>query len=131
MMTDPIADMLTRVRNASSVRHAHVDIPLSRLKLHVAEVLKEEGYITEFQLLGEEPRRKLRIELKYVGKREPVLVGLRRVSRPGLRIYTAASSIPRVYGGLGMAILSTPQGVMSGRKARRLRVGGEVLAEVW
>lgn len=131
MLTDPIADMLTRVRNASNVRHPFVDMPFSKLKLRIVVVLREEGYIKDFQVSGEEPRRMLRIELKYVGKREPVLIGIRRVSRPGLRVYSPAATIPRVFGGLGTSILSTPQGVMSGRKARRLRVGGEVLAEVW
>lgn len=131
MMTDPIADMLTRIRNASLARHPYVDIPLSKLKVHVAEVLREEGYIRELSFHGEGVRRMLRVELKYFGKKEPVLNGIRRVSRPGLRVYRGAREIPRVFGGLGTAILSTPQGVVSSRKARRLNVGGEVLAEVW
>jgi small subunit ribosomal protein S8 len=131
MMTDPIADMLTRVRNAYIARHDTVAIPASNLKLHIAQVLRDEGYVKDFNVVGEGPKRMLRIELKYIGKKEPVLSGLKRVSRPGLRVYRPASAIPRVYGGLGTAILSTPQGVMSGRRARRLNVGGEVLAEVW
>ncbi len=131
MMTDPIADMLTRVRNASVARHAYVDVPHSNLKQRIAEVLLHEGYIQNISVHGEGPRRMLRIELKYVGKKEPVLSGLRRVSRPGLRVYRPASGIPRVFGGLGTTIMSTPKGVMSGRRARRLNVGGEVLAAVW
>ena len=131
MMTDPIADMLTRIRNGSTARHTHVEMPLSKLKLHIAAVLRDEGYIGSFSVGGEEPKRTLRIELRYVGKKEPVLSGIRRVSRPGLRIYKGSAEIPRVFGGLGVAILSTPQGVMSGRKARQLKVGGELLAEVW
>jgi small subunit ribosomal protein S8 len=131
MMTDPIADMLTRLRNASTARHAHVEMPQSTLKIRIAEVLRDEGYIREFSTHGDGPQRTLRIELKYVGKKEPVLSGLRRVSRPGLRVYRGAQDLPRVFGGLGTAIVSTPQGVMSGRKARKLHVGGEVLAEVW
>lgn len=131
MMTDPIGDMLTRVRNASKARHSQVEMPLSRIKLHIAEVLRDEGYIDAFSVQGEAPKQTLRIELRYVGKREPVLSGLRRVSRPGLRIYKPAAEIPRVFGGMGTAIVSTSRGVMSGRRARRLKVGGELLAEVW
>jgi len=131
MMTDPIADMLTRVRNAYTARHESVSIPASNLKARIAAVLKDEGYISDFSLVGEGPKRMLRLELKYVGKKEPVLSGLKRVSRPGLRVYRPAAAIPRVFGGLGTAIVSTPQGVMSGRRARKLNVGGEVLAEVW
>lgn len=130
-LTDPIADMLTRIRNAVHARHPVVEMPASRMKAAIAQVLKEEGYIKGYQTVGEGPAKKLRIELSYVGKKEPVLAGLRRVSKPGLRVYTRASQIPRVYGGLGVAILSTPKGVMSGTKARRLRVGGELLAYVW
>src|SRR3954454_11580997 len=131
MMTDPIADMLTRVRNAYTARHESVSIPASNLKGRIAAVLKDEGYISDFSLVGEGPKRMLRLELKYVGKKEPDLSGLKRVSRPGLRVYRPAAAIPRVFGGLGTAIVSTPQGVMSGRRARKLNVGGEVLAEVW
>jgi small subunit ribosomal protein S8 len=131
MMTDPVADMLTRVRNAIAARHGQVEVPLSNLKLHIAEVLRDEGYIVGLEVHGTAPKQMLRIELKYFGKREPVLTGLRRVSRPGRRVYAKVTEIPRVFGGLGTPILSTPQGVVSGRKARRLNVGGEVLAEVW
>jgi len=131
MMTDPIADMLTRVRNASRARHTVVEMPLSRLKLDIAEVLRSEGYIQGFSVHGDGVQRTLRIELRYVGKKEPVLSGLKRVSRPGLRVYRPADRLPRVFGGLGTAIISTSRGVMSGREARRQHVGGEVLAEVW
>ena len=131
MMTDPIADMLTRIRNASQARHPFVEMPLSKLKLHIAEVLRDEGYVQGFSVHGEPPKQTLRVELRYVGKKEPVLSGLRRVSRPGLRIYRPSDRMPRVFGGLGTAIVSTSRGVMSGRRARRLNVGGEVLAVVW
>lgn len=130
-MTDPIADLLTRVRNAVRAGHTSAQMPSSRLKVAIAEVLRDEGYIKGFQVLEEGGFKVLRVDLKYVGKKEPVVTGLRRISKPGLRVYTPSSAIPRVYGGLGVAILSTPQGVMSGNQARRRRVGGEVLCYVW
>jgi small subunit ribosomal protein S8 len=130
-MTDPIADMLTRIRNGVQARHQQVEMPASKLKLAVAEVLRDEGYVVGFAMQGEPPKQKLRVDLKYTGKQEPVLTGLRRVSKPGLRVYAGADKLPRVYGGLGVAIVSTSKGVMSGAKARRMRLGGEVLAEVW
>jgi small subunit ribosomal protein S8 len=132
--TDPIADMLTRIRNASRARHPSCDIPASRMKRAIAEVLRDEGYIDSFEERGEGVHRVLRVYLRYApgGRgRDPVVLGIKRVSRPGLRVYSRASEIPRVFGGLGTSILSTPQGVMSGSKARRLNVGGEVLAHVW
>lgn len=134
MLTDPIADMLTRIRNASRVGHASVEMPLSRVKRSIAEVLRDEGYIESFEERGEAPHQVLRIHLRYAGTgrgREPVLTGIRRVSKPGLRVYTRATEVPRVYGGMGTAILSTPRGVMSGARARRQNVGGEVIAHVW
>jgi small subunit ribosomal protein S8 len=133
-MTDPIADMLTRIRNASQARHASCEMPASRMKLAIAEVLRDEGYIESFEERGEGISKVLRVYLRYApgGRgREPIMMGLQRVSKPGLRVYTRASHIPRVFGGLGTAILSTPQGVMSGTRARRLNIGGEVLAHVW
>jgi small subunit ribosomal protein S8 len=130
-MTDPIADMLTRIRNGVQARHQQVEMPASKLKLAVAEVLRDEGYVVGFAMQGEPPKQKLRVDLKYTGKQEPVLTGLRRISKPGLRVYAGADKLPRVYGGLGVAIVSTSKGVMSGAKARRMRLGGEVLAEVW
>ena len=130
-MTDPIADMLTRIRNGSRAGHPVVEMPSSTHKVAVAEVLRDEGYIKGFSVQGEGPKKTLRVELRYTGKQEPVLTGLRRVSKPGLRVYTDADHVPRVYGGLGTAILSTSRGVMSGAKARRMHLGGEVLCHVW
>jgi small subunit ribosomal protein S8 len=131
MMTDPIADMLTRIRNALQVRHASVEMPASKMKTAIAEVLKEEGYIKGYSQVGEGPTRKLKVDLRYVDKNEPVLSGLKRISKPGLRVYTSSTDVPRVFGGLGVAIISTSRGVMSGAQARKLRVGGEVLCHVW
>ncbi len=131
MMTDPIADMLTRIRNAVQARHPVVEMPSSTMKVAIAEVLRDEGYIKGFSVQGDPPKKTLRIELRYSGKQEPVLTGLKRISKPGLRVYSGSDQIPRVYGGLGVAILSTSRGVMSGGAARRMRVGGEVLCHVW
>ena len=131
-MTDPIADMLTRIRNAVAARHDYVQMPASKMKVAIADVLKSEGFIKDYQLVeGKTPYKLLRVQLNYAGKREPVLNGLQRVSKPGLRVYTQRREIPRVYGGLGIAILSTPQGVMTGQEARRRNVGGEILCYVW
>jgi small subunit ribosomal protein S8 len=129
-MTDPIADMLTRIRNAIMARHTRVLIPASKMKVAIAAILKEEGYIKDFDVVQDNPQGTLRISLRYVDKR-PVLNHLKRVSKPGLRVYTRRDSIPRVRGGLGTAILSTPRGVMSGRKAYQLGLGGEVICYVW
>jgi small subunit ribosomal protein S8 len=129
-MTDPIADMLTRVRNAIMARHTRVLIPASKMKIAIARILKEEGYIRDFELLQDNPQGTLRITLRYVDRR-PVLTQLKRISKPGLRVYTRRESIPRVRGGLGTAIISTPQGLMSGRKAYQLGLGGEVVCYVW
>ncbi|MBI3976100.1 MAG: 30S ribosomal protein S8 [Armatimonadetes bacterium] len=131
VITDSIADMLTRIRNASAARHEHVEIPASRLKAEVARLLKEEGFITEVQRLDRGPQGVLRVTLRYGARREPILTGIRRVSRPGLRIYSRRTEIPRVRGGLGVAILSTSRGVMTDRQARRQGVGGEILAYIW
>lgn len=131
MVTDPIADMLTRIRNALVARHDFTDVPASRLKVALAEVLKKEGYIGDYEVKTEGSHRTLRVQLAYTKVREPVIMGLERVSRPGLRVYAAQREIPRVYGGLGVAILSTPQGVMTGKEARRRGIGGEVLCHVW
>jgi len=131
MMTDPIADMLTRIRNGLQSRHAAVEMPASKLKSAIAEVLKDEGYIKGFATTGEGASKTLKVELRYVGKNEPVLSGLKRISKPGLRVYSQASDIPRVFGGLGVAIISTSRGVMSGAQARKMRVGGEIICHVW
>lgn len=129
-MTDPIADMLTRIRNASTARHARVNIPASKMKLAIARVLKEEGYIKDIELLKDNPQGTIRITLRYVDKKA-VLTQLKRVSKPGLRVYTKRGSIPRVRGGQGISILSTPQGLMTGRKAYQAGLGGEVVCYVW
>jgi small subunit ribosomal protein S8 len=133
-MSDPIADMLTRVRNASQARHPSCEMPTSKMKVAIAEVLRDEGYIESFEERGEGINKVLRVYLRYApgGRgRDPIMMGLKRVSKPGLRVYTRSSNIPRVFGGLGTSILSTPRGVMSGNRARRLNLGGEVLAHVW
>lgn len=131
VITDTIADMLTRIRNANAARKDHVEVPGSRLKWEIARILKEEGFITDAQRIERGPQGVLRIALRYGPRREPVLTGIRRVSRPGLRIYSRRTAIPRVRGGLGVAILSTSRGLMTDRQARRQGVGGEVIAYVW
>jgi small subunit ribosomal protein S8 len=132
MQTDPISDLLTRIRNAARARHARVDVPTSKLKVEVARILKEEGYISTYKLIEENKTRKtLRLFLKYTPDRRSVITDLRRVSKPGGRRYVGASEIRPVVGGLGLNILTTPKGVMTGRAARKARVGGEVLCEVW
>jgi small subunit ribosomal protein S8 len=131
MMTDPISDFLTRIRNAAKARHARVDIPASKLKVEVARILKEEGYIQTYKLIEESKTHKvLRVFLKYTPERRSVISDLRRVSRPGKRHYVGAAEIRAIMGGMGTSILSTPRGVMSGRAARKAGVGGEVLCEV-
>ena len=130
-MTDPIADMLTRIRNAVSARHESVTMPSSKVKIAVASVLKEEGFIRDYEVEEQENRRVLRVKLSYSQQRNPVLNGLQRVSKPGLRVYVQRGEIPRVYGGLGIAIISTPQGVMTGKQAWNRRVGGEILCYAW
>ncbi len=132
MTTDPIADLLTRIRNAADARHPRVDMPASKLKIEIARILKEEGYISTYKVVDETKTRKtLRVFLKYTPDKRSVITGLRRVSRPGSRRYAAVTEIRAVVGGLGISILTTPRGVMTGRAARRARVGGEVLCEVW
>jgi small subunit ribosomal protein S8 len=132
MQTDPISDMLTRIRNAASARHARVELPASKLKIEIARVLKEEGFISTYKVVEEGKTRKaLRVFLKYTPDRRSVITGLRRVSRPGSRRYRAADEIHPVVGGLGISIMTTPRGVMTGRVARKERVGGEILCEVW
>ena len=129
-MTDPIADMLTRIRNASRARHTDVTVPASRTKLAIARILKDEGFIEDFSEATEGPIQVLSIRLKYVG-RVPVVSGLKRISKPGLRVYAAKTEIPRVLGGLGVVIVSTSQGIMTGAQARKGQLGGEILAYVW
>lgn len=129
--TDPVADMLTRIRNANTAFHERVDIPASRLKKEIAVVLKAEGFIKEFEIVPGTPREVIRITLKYGRNRERVINGLQRISRPGLRLYSPKSEIPKCMGGLGLVILSTSRGVMSGKQAKRAGFGGEVMAFVW
>jgi small subunit ribosomal protein S8 len=130
-LTDPVADMLTRIRNAISARHQKVDIPASKLKLEIARILKEEGYVSNFKATEEEGHKILRIYLKYANNNEAVISNVNRVSRPGCRVYVRRTEIPRVLGGLGINILTTPRGVMTGRQARKQGLGGELLCEVW
>jgi small subunit ribosomal protein S8 len=132
MQTDPIADLLTRIRNATRAKHARVDVPASKLKTEIARILKEEGYISTFKLVEENKVRKtLRVFLKYTPDRRSVITGLKRISRPGSRRYLGVSDIRPVVGGLGINILTTPSGLMTGRAARKAGVGGELLCEVW
>ena len=130
-MSDPLADMLTRIRNAGMVRYETVDVPMSNLKVGVAKVLREEGYIKDYQIIEDNRQGVLRIEMKYGPDAEKVISGLRRVSRPGLRKYVKADDIPKVMSGLGISILSTSRGIITDREARRLRIGGEILCEAW
>jgi small subunit ribosomal protein S8 len=130
MVTDPIADMLTRIRNAIMAGHDSVAIPLSRAKLAIAKILKDEGFISDYAVVKGEQHRVLRINLKYIDS-QPAILGLERVSKPGLRLYVKSGEIPRVYGGLGVAILSTPKGILVGREAWKRKVGGELLCYVW
>jgi len=130
-ITDPIADMLTRIRNAGSAKHETVDIPASKMKKAIAEILLNEGYIKAFQIVDDGTQGVIRITLKYTSGREKASSGLRRVSKPGLRVYAGAEELPRVLKGLGIAIISTSKGIMTDKKARELGVGGEVLAFVW
>ena len=129
-ITDPIADMLTRIRNANTAKHATVDVPASNMKKSIAQILLDEGYIKNFQLIDDGTQGVIRITLKYNGT-EKVISGLRRVSKPGLRVYAGAEELPKVLRGLGIAIVSTSKGVMTDKKAREAHVGGEVLAFVW
>ncbi len=131
MVTDPIADMLTRIRNAILARHDFVLVPSSRIKLAIAKLLREEGFIHDYEVLRGKPQRIIKVYLKYDEKKGPVLTGLKRVSKPGLRVYVQRTEIPRVYGGLGIAILSTPKGVITGQQAWRQKVGGELLCYIW
>src|SRR5215468_5515774 len=132
MQTDPIADFLTRLRNAAAAKHQRVDVPVSKLKTEIARILKEEGYISTYKMVDENKTRKtLRVFLKYTPDRRSVITGLKRVSKPGGRRYVGADKIVQVVGGLGISIMTTPKGLMSGRSARKAKIGGEVLCEVW
>lgn len=129
-ITDPIADLLTRIRNANMVNHANVEIPASKLKVELVKLLKEEGYIADYKLVDKDAFKVINVELKYIGNK-PVIRGLQRVSTPGLRAYSKAKNLPRVFGGMGVAIVSTSKGLMTDKAARKDNIGGEVLCYVW
>ncbi|MEK6745177.1 MAG: 30S ribosomal protein S8 [Nitrospirota bacterium] len=131
MMTDPIADMLTRIRNGSKAKLEKVDIPSSKLKLEIAKILKDEGYIKNLKMVKDRRQGVIRVYLKYTDEEVPVILGLKRVSRPGCRVYAGNDAIPKVLAGLGVAILSTPKGIQTGKQAKKDNVGGEVLCHVW
>ncbi len=130
-MTDPIADLLTRIRNANSVNHEHVDIPGSKLKRAIAQLLKDEGFIRDFEWLQNGPQGTIRVYLKYGPNKSKVISGLRRISKPGLRVYARRHEVPKVLGGLGIAVISTSKGLVSDRQARAEGLGGEVLCYIW
>ena len=130
-ISDPIADMLTRIRNATMARHDSVLVPSSRMKVAITKILKEEGFIKDFEVVRGKPQKAIKIHLRYQARNQSMLGGLERISKPGLRIYVQKREIPRVYGGLGVAILSTPKGVMTGQKAWKQGIGGELLCYVW
>ena len=130
-ITDPIADMLTRIRNAGAARHATVDVPASSMKKAIAQILLDEGYIKAFEIVENGTQGTIKVTLKYSANKEKAISGLRRVSKPGLRVYAGADELPRVLKGLGIAIISTSKGIMTDKKARELHVGGEVLAFIW
>ena len=130
-MTDPIADMLTRIRNANTVGHDTVDIPASRMKKSIAGILTEEGYIKGFEVIDDNKQGTIRVQMKYGPDKERVITGIKKISKPGLKVYAKANEVPRVLGGLGIAIISTSNGVISDKEARKLGVGGEVVCYVW
>jgi small subunit ribosomal protein S8 len=131
VVTDPIADLLTRIRNGLGARHGEVRVPHSRVKARIAEILMSEGYLEDVEVIAAPIQSEIRIRLKYTNNREPVIKGIKRVSKPGLRVYASRQDLPRVQGGLGIAVVSTSKGLMTDREARRQQVGGEVMCEVW
>ncbi len=130
-MTDPIADMLTRIRNANTVGHETVEIPASKMKKAIAEILKEEGYITDFDVIEDNKQGMIKVTMKYGANKERVISGIKKISKPGLKVYAKANDVPKVLGGLGIAIISTSKGIVSDKEARKLGVGGEVICYVW
>ena len=130
-MTDPIADMLTRIRNANTVGHETVEIPASKMKKAIAEILKEEGYITDFDVIEDDKQAMIKVTMKYGSNKERVISGIKKISKPGLKVYAKAGEVPKVLGGLGIAIVSTSKGIVSDKEARKLGVGGEVICYVW
>ena len=131
MVNDPIADMLTRIRNAVAVRHELVVMPSSKMKVGIARILKDEGFIDRFEVKGDDHRQELELVLRYGARRRPAIEGIKRISKPGHRVYRGAGELPRIQGGLGVALVSTSQGLLADREARRRRLGGEVVCEVW
>ncbi|CAG7585928.1 30S ribosomal protein S8 [Peptoniphilus senegalensis] len=131
MMTDPIADMLSRIRNANSARHKSVDIPCSNIKKEIAQILLDEGYIKGFDVVEDDKQGMIKVDLKYSEDGEKVISGLKRISKPGLRVYVKCEDVPKVLGGLGIAIISTSKGIITDKKARQEKVGGEVICYVW
>lgn len=130
-MTDPIADMLTRIRNANTVGHETVEIPASKMKKAIAEILKEEGYLTDFEVIEDDKQGMIKVTMKYGANKEKVISGIKKISKPGLKVYAKAGEVPKVLGGLGIAIVSTSKGIVSDKEARKLGVGGEVICYVW
>ena len=130
-MTDPIADMLTRIRNANTVGHETVEIPASKMKKAIAEILKEEGYITDFDVIEDDKQGMIKVTMKYGANKERVISGIKKISKPGLKVYAKANEVPKVLGGLGIAIISTSKGIVSDKEARNLGVGGEVICYLW
>ena len=130
-MTDPIADMLTRIRNANTVGHERVEIPASKMKKAIAEILKEEGYITDYALIDDDKQGMIKVTMKYGANKEKVISGIKKISKPGLKVYAKADEVPKVLDGLGIAIISTSKGVISDKEARKLGIGGEVICYVW
>ena len=131
VMTDPIADMLTRIRNANSVHHDKVEVPGSKIKTAIVEILKSEGFIKDYEVIADNKQNMIRVILKYGANKEKVISGIKRISKPGLRVYTQKDQLPRVLGGLGIAVISTSKGIMTDKAARKLGLGGEVLAYIW
>ncbi len=131
VMTDPIADLLTRIRNANTVMHKTVEVPASKMKLGIVEILKEEGYIKDYEYIADGKQGIIRIYLKYGPNKEKVITGIKRISKPGLRVYVGKNEIPKVLGGLGTAVISTPKGLMTDKKARKQGLGGEVVCYIW
>lgn len=131
MVTDPIADMLTRIRNANQMRYKEVEVPASKIKVEIARILKGEGFITDYQVSNEKIQNVIKLELKYGQNKERVITGLKRISKPGLRVYANALEVPKVLNGLGIAIISTSKGLMTDKEARKQNIGGEVLAYIW
>ena len=130
-MTDPIADMLTRIRNANTVGHETVEIPASKMKKAIAEILKEEGYIEDFEVIEDDKQGMIKVTMKYGANKEKVISGIKKISKPGLKVYAKAGEVPKVLGGLGIAIVSTSKGIVSDKEARKLGVGGELICYVW